>query len=52
VRPWAARLLALPLNSALSLDRRLNRRSAPTGVPPANVTFYVTEDGRRRPLVP
>ena len=48
MRPWAVRLLALPLNGALSPDRLLNRPGAQTGVPPASVTFYVTADGRLR----
>ncbi len=46
--PWTVRLLVLPLNGALSVERFLNRPSAPTGVPPAQLTYFVTEDGRLR----
>ena len=45
-RPWAIRVLAMPLAGALSVDRFLNPRSVPRGVLPARMTYFVTTDRR------
>jgi hypothetical protein len=44
----AIRLLALPLQLALSVDRRVNQPSPPTELRPARLTYVGTADRRLR----
>ena len=46
-RAWAIRLLALPLQAALSVDRLVNRSSPPTEQAP-RLTYLATGDRRLR----